>query len=89
MTSFEKRIRKRMSMLESLVKNMNQGIKGGSKISINLQDTEASLQDAKNELVYLKETLDQANTYGPFVNLFWVGTTAYLGSLLYKDWNHG
>ena len=88
-TVFEKRIRKRMAMLESLVKSLNDGIKGGSEVSTNLEETEASLRSAKKELDYLKESLDQANKYGPYVNLFWVSSSLYLGALLYKDLTNG
>ena len=88
-TVFEKRIRKRMDMLESLVKSMNDGIKSGSDFSTSLEDTEVSLKEAEKELKYLKDTLIQVNTYGPYVNLFWLSTTALLGTLLYRDIKNG
>lgn len=89
MTGTERRIRKRMAALESLVKSMNQGIKSGSEFSVNLEETETSMQEAQAELVNLKTSLEQINKYGPLINLFWFGTTCYLGTLVYKDLNNG
>ena len=89
MNPVEKNIRKRAKTLTALVRTMNDGIKKGSDFDLNLTDTEDTMKMTQDELVYLEETLDQANKYGPYVNLAWLGASAYLLTLIVRNVKNG